>query len=381
MEAGNTRISINDRISISDIDAWRFGQETDVLVGIAADFEPGAEGVALSVLRTAMQGRAKIVLFCEFDEPSTVELFEASFLGTAVGISLVRIAREIRFGRKAGTASANLKPLIALAYKNKNGVFGVGKKKSIVCVDPNYTVPPILEDASGKEASFPLPSVFERVLRSQVSDMGLPRILNSSVEASLINFVYELFRNSVEHGISPATVIPRSTRAIVLEKIGLQGVDVSTRHISPDTRNYLSRISEITGKVAGFGVLCITIADQGLGIQGTLPPKEKEERESDRLARAFIEGESRKPRGAIERGKGLASALSAAHKLHALLRVSSGGLIGTEDFSTGEQKYPRISFDDTKRMSSRLMMGTCISLFVPEYQVSPDQSRLFSRDR
>ena len=190
MESGNTKIYVGDHVSISDIGSWQFGRETDIVVGMDVDFEPGAEGIALSVLRTAMEEKTYLVLLCEFEEPTSGNLLETGFFGTVFGVSLARVAREIRFGKIARSASAKLRPLIAEVYQTKNGVLGVGKKKTIICIDPKYTVPPVLESMTGHEAEFPLPSIFERVLRAQVSDMGLTRLLNSSVEASIINLAH-----------------------------------------------------------------------------------------------------------------------------------------------------------------------------------------------
>jgi len=212
--------------------------------------------------------------------------------------------------------------------------------------------------------------------------MGFRHMLASTGESDVISFVYESLRNSWEHGISldpPRRA--RSTRALIIEKIVLQKTDLASRQLSPELKDYLARIVEANHDDLGLGVICFSVADQGDGIQATLPAKTDypNETRAERLARAFVPGESRKPAGVVKRGLGLANIISAAHSLQALLRISSGDLVASQDFSYGEDKYPQLKLDSIRQLPDMAPRGTCISIFIPEFAFDLDQHSLFPR--
>ncbi|MCT7307124.1 hypothetical protein [Ralstonia wenshanensis] len=212
--------------------------------------------------------------------------------------------------------------------------------------------------------------------------MGFRRLLGSTAESSVVSFVYESLRNSWEHGIS---LDPhrgaRSTRALIIEKIVLQQAeDLASRQISPELKDYLTRVAEANRGELGLGVICLSVADQGNGIQATLPisPDHAGETDTERLARAFIPGESRKATGVVQRGLGLPNIVAAAHNLQALLRITSGNLVASQDFSHDDDKYPQLKLDSIRRLQDGASRGTCVSLYVPEFALSPDQRSLFA---
>jgi hypothetical protein len=375
-------IRVNERTSLDDLREWQLQSCEVFRVSRRSGFEPGVQGVALSMLASLRPGVSVPQLECDFEEPLSIDDLDSNILGTAFGFALARFTNKIRFS--SGPASQGLKRLLAEYYKLNGGVVGRGSAVSIICPDPVYSLPPVLsqdEKSTDLSGRFPPPSVFGSLLSKIVKRMGFSRALESTDEASIVAFIYEALRNSWEHGLA---IEPhrraKSTRALIIEKIVLQHRDVSERNLSPELKEYLERIVQANGPRLGLGVLCLTVADQGDGIQSTLParPDLRHEAAEERLARAFQPGESRKPAGMVKRGLGLPSVVTAAHHLQALLRLTSGDLSAVQDFSLGETKYPSLKFDRIQRMPQGFRCGTAITIFVPESLLDRDQRLLFA---
>ncbi|MEH6500656.1 MAG: hypothetical protein V7751_14820 [Pseudoalteromonas distincta] len=368
-------IRLSPKTSILDILSWEFSRLTIFEISRSSGFEVGAQGVALSSLRNVGFEDGVLRLDCQFIEPSSPDLIEESIFSTPFGYSLARLASEIYF--ESGPASPKFKALLASVYNSRGGELGDGKQCSLICVDPRFTLPPLLKKYIDKNSSdeFPAPSSFSAELKRMSLGMGFSNLFNSASEASLISYVYEVFRNAFEHGVNGSPI--RSTRALILEKIVMQRSTLSSRQISVELRNYLSRIADSSGNEAGLGVLCITVSDQGRGIQSTLPSVSATETVRERFARAFAVGESRKPKGMVSRGLGLPNAVTAAHKLNAMIQINSGNLSCIHDFSEGNDKYPVIDFSCITENVSAVAIGTSISIFIPEYSINLDQHKLF----
>lgn len=368
-------IRIAERTSVSEVLGWTLSDDTEFVLFKSSSFLPGAQGIAVATLRTLGMSSSKLTLTCEFQEPGTASEAEDYLFGTPFGFSLVRLATTINFLPGIVPKGGNFKRLMGRLYVDERGCLGVGKQTSLISVDPRFPFPPVLkEDVQAGDVEFPAPSKFLSVLAEMAASIGFSRALTSAVESPLIDYIYEIARNSWEHGIPTACAPNASTRAVILEKIVIQENDQFGRY--PDyLQEYLLRVKEEMGAQLGVGVLCVTVVDQGIGIQTTLPAKEGES-DASRLERAFGDGESRKPKGSISRGMGLSKALSAAFKLRAMLQICSDGLLGMQDFSTGEDKYPGINLE-VSRIANDLYFGTSISLFVPEFSGSLDQPSLF----
>lgn len=374
-----TTIRLTERVAIDDVVEWKFSTCTAVRFGKRGSFEPGAHGLALAMLAGLNPVEQDVLLDCEFEEPTNKQEVEATLFSGAFGFALTRLVRRIHFGGRP--ASPHFKPLLSAVYKEGGGILGIGTSVSVVCPDPVFQLPPALLADEGSEDpdSYPPPSAFTLLLRHVVKDMGFKRLLGSTEESSIVEFVYEALRNSLEHGMSSDAVRrSRSTRALIVEKVVLQASDLASRRLSADLKEYLERIAEANEGSLGLGIACLTVADQGEGIQTTLPAK-AEETEDARLARAFEPGESRKPTGVVSRGLGLPKVVSAAHHLQALIHVASGSLVVGQDFSTGESKYPQLNFQAVRRMRDGFVSGTSISVFVPEFGFDLDQRSLFKR--
>jgi hypothetical protein len=300
--------------------------------------------------------------------------FEETMFASGFGTALSRLVTRIEF--HDSVCSDAFKVLLASVYKSKEGIFGAGNSMSVVCPDHVFSLPPALTRLGDGSDEYPAPSAFQQLLARLVNRMGFQRLLGSAEESSIISFIYEALRNSQEHGISADPVRRRrSTRALIIEKLVLQG-DISQRQLSPELKEYLERIVEYRRRDLGLGVVCLTVADQGDGIQATLPSK-GEETSVQRLARAFEPGESRKPVGIVSRGLGLASVVASAHRLQALVRITSGPLQVGQDFSLAVDKYPRLDFESVRQLPGEIPRGTSVSIFFPELGVDIDQKPLF----
>lgn len=368
-------IRIQERTSVEDVIAWRTATCDIFYMTRASGFEAGVHGLALAALASCTPATTSLTLICEFDEPRTTDELQDTLIGSAFGFALIRLVKKIQFS-KGTPASDNFKQLLGELFKSGSGEFGTGKSRYLICPDPIYPVPLALMEQGGamNRDYFPSPSLFSYRLTQMVKAMGFKHLLSSTGESSIVSFVYETLMNSWEHGLpAEKNRRARSTRALIVEKLVIQSKEIDSRYLSHQLKHYLKRIAE---NDISLGVICFTIADQGEGIQTTLPPVAGET-SPHRFARAFERGESRKARGLVARGLGLPNVVTAAHNLQALVRITSGNLLLEQDFSLGENKYPVLNFEATKEIPNGFQCGTCLSIFLPEYGVNLDQGNLF----
>lgn len=372
-----TTLRISERTSLDDVLNWRLLETGQIHIAKSADFEFGAQGVALSSLRSLLNRSAELEVLCDFPEPKTVDDCQRSVFGSAFGFSLARLAKNISFESFGKPASSNFKSLLAAYYRESRGCLGIGTHVSMVSADPSFPVPPILVPRSSLESAIPAPSNFGAVLTSLAKRIGLHGILQSRVESDVLTFIYEGFRNSVEHGIpEDPHMRARSTRGVLIEKLIMRADELEGRDLSSEVKDYLSRISELA-KQKSVVVACISVSDQGDGIYATLPRADPNESDPERFARAFNQGESRKPLGVLHRGLGLPNIVGAAARLQSLIRIRSGEQGVSQDFSSYEGKYPALGFGDTGSRLHQIQLGTCVSVFLPLLQQNPDQPDLF----
>lgn len=377
-----TSIRISERASAEDVLSWDVPACSTIRIAKRASFEPGAQGLALALLGCLPSGEGGVVVECDYAEPSAPAEIVNTIFSSAFGFSLARLARRIYFDGKA--SSPEFKLLLSKTYKGAGGVLGIGTSRSAVCADPVFPVPPSLFTKSPSDIAlgvdpFPAPSVFSAFLNAILKEMGFRSILRSNEEAGIVSFVYEALRNSWEHGRSRDPVLrARGTRALIVEKLVMQGGDLAGRRLSAELKDYAQRISEAHGGGLGLGVVCLTVADQGNGIANTLPPYDTET-STERLIRAFKPGESRKPASVVQRGLGLPKLVTSAHQLQALLRVSSAGLTIGQDFSLYGSKYPVLDLEGVREVPNAAGAGTAVSIYLPEFAFDLDQSPLFGR--
>ena len=371
--------TIAENCAIDEVRAWDMSVIDGFRLTRSSSFEPGAQGLALAKLATHKKG--ELVLLCAFPEPVSAAQFEACLLGGPFGISLIRHAKEKLFGRANKAASKEFDVNLARFYLQRGGLLGKGQSCALVCVDPGYKLPSKLKVyAKNEDRDFPLDeSDFRHMLTDMAMALGFRSFLNSSSELPLNSFVFECFLNSQEHGQSTSNKVARQgVRALLIEKV-VFSTTTKLDKLSKGLREYIARTTESPEGKLGLGLVCLTIVDQGDGIQVTLPPESPEESAEDRFARAFVREVTRKPQGAIKRGLGLSHALSAAHKLRARIEVHSSGIHYAQDFSFGESPYPQLDRAAVVKDDLTRGCGTTLSIWVPEYASGLDQPNLFDR--
>lgn len=371
--------SIDENCTIDDVRAWDMSVVDGFKLTRSSSFEPGAQGLALAKLAT--HKKDELIMLCSFPEPVSTDEFEACLLGGPFGISLIRHAKVKSFGQEGKTASKAFEENLASFYLRGGGLLGKGQNCALVCVDPGYKLPPKLKAyAKNEDKDFPLDeSDFRQMLTSMAVALGFRSFLNSFTESPLNSFVFECFVNSQEHGQSTKNKVARQgVRSLLIEKVVVSATTKLDK-LSKGLQEYIARTTESPAATLGLGLVCLTIADQGDGIQVTLPPASPDESAKDRFARAFVREVTRKPQGAIKRGLGLSHALTAAHKLRARIEIHSSGIHYVQDFSFEESPYPQLDRNAVVEDDLTRGCGTTVSIWVPEYAHGLDQTDLFDR--
>lgn len=371
--------NIVDNCAMDEVRAWDMSAIDGFRLTKSSSFEPGAQGLALS--RLAAHKKGELVVHCAFQEPKTSEEFEASLLGGPFGISLIRHAKQITFGVGHVPSSTTLSENLTRFYRERDGLLGRGQSCALVCVDPGFKVPAKLKAfARHEDRDFPVDqSGFRQLLSSMATVLGFRSFLTSATESALNSFIFECFVNSQEHGQSTLNAVARQgVRVLLMEKVV---ISKTTKHdqLSKELQDYIARSSEAAKSKLGLGLVCLTIADQGDGIQNTLPSESTGESPIARFARAFLPGVTRKPQGEIKRGLGLSHALSAAHKMRARIEIHSSGVHFVQDFSLEESEYPSLDVKGISEDKALLGCGTTVSIWVPEFDSGLDQPDLFDR--
>jgi len=329
-------------------------------------------GITMGLLSGMASMGASISLVLQKDLPKDPQEFERSMWCSPFGFFLLLIASDAAVNDKPVELQL-LKRLAFDSYRQHLGGIGSGNQLHWMSIDPAIPLPPLLP--FDEQKGFPTPSDFARVISTSVHRMGT-FALSSVVEKPIVSFIYETARNSYEHGrIDAAGSTTRGIRSISLERIIFANRgEIGQRSLPDYLRNYFRTLFN----EARFDkqVFCLSIIDQGLGIQRTLAPHQGETH-LQTLKRAFVDGESSKPKGEANRGLGLSNVLFAAKDLGALIQIYSAGLFIYQDFLNADDKYPvfaPIVIDDSPRSEAQ---GTVMSLFIPQHAVSPDQKELF----
>jgi hypothetical protein len=346
----------------------------------SSKFEPGAEGLALSYLASIDVDRTEIHVKSEHALPVSANEFFGSMLSSTFGFALIRVAKTLVFADSERNQIDIFRQFAGKIYDERRGVLGLGDRVEIIAFDPRRPVPRALlaRAQSVDQDGLPLPSAFQQDLVRILAGMGMPEIASPSTLPTVISFVYELFLNTVQHGLpSELKRASRSTRGIALSKIVFNASTVEDRNLSRPIKDYLLRISELTKRASGIHVVCISVIDMGDGIQNTLANSASAlETSSERLSRAFGAGESRKGKSTIERGLGLHKVLAATMRLSGRLQVISAGVGLTKDFSLGEDKLPSMRGAVETSFHPHFSHGTSVTLFVPDLPSNIDQRRL-----
>lgn len=372
-------IELNQRISTDEILGWpAFNEEVLVFrVSRSAEFEAGAEGMALSFLGVALRNGVALKAECLFDFPKNRIEFFGCILSSTFGYALLRGCESAIFRDTAeNNQAAALRRMAGKIYDMERGVVGSGDRTAIIAFDPKRPIPRVMQSSASND-QLPLPTQFSAALSFFLSGMGLKDVASQSTFPYLRDYIFETFTNTLQHGRPrDQNVAKFSTRSISVTKIVFSVAQLEQRRMSTDLRDFLQRIAEMERSKKDLFVACISIMDMGDGIQNTLPPDSIDESSSDRLVRAFSLGSTRKPDGPIERGMGLQNVLAAAFLLGARLQVQSSGFRVVKDFSLGEDRLPSMQGAVISEVPAHFSAGTCVDLFVPKLLSNFDQREL-----
>jgi hypothetical protein len=341
-------LQLNEAISTDDISSWG-RNERDLLLKATTNsgFAVFSEGVALGKVRELKKNRTHVKLCTTFPIQHQHPVSGSSkfgFLGGLFGLSIMSAAESV-----TDSTGTNLREALLGSLWNhvqdSDGVVGDNKKRDIVFRDPDYSIPKCLREGTRK--SFPLSQHFKVLLKRVGAEISTEKYFGASfLEDDVITFLYEAARNSHEHAREDAErKAIEGIRGISIEKYKFaSAAEVDARQkVPPLVRKYFHRALE-SSRHGMF--LAFSITDLGLGIHNTLPAL-PQETPWDRLNRAFLPGQSRKPTGSdFNRGLGLKKMLDSARRLKAFLFVRSAELVGYIDFSVSDfytAKSPVIS--------------------------------------
>lgn len=365
----------------ADILLWGCGQGEQVSIRLFRDasFELYAEATFIAVLQALRMRAGSIQVYLNFDinaalEAPGIDSRWPDFLNGLAGAALVQSADRII----APSGEDITHRLLDIAWGERivkrDGVIGDGKKQSIVCRNPGTPVPRCLRD--GIKVTIPTRLKFERLLRKLGKELGAGtmfsanRFLDTFTEDELSGFLFEAFRNAIEH--RPENCLP-GVWGVTIEKLVFSSdSEIKSRGQVPQIlQSYLECSWKGRRRSTGMFMLCVTVCDYGPGIQNTLPPLEGES-DWDRLLRAFRRGVSRKAKsGSPDWGQGLPNILDTAKALKALLFVRSAGEAAVADGGSSDPKWTKLSGPG---VTATHVAGTSLSVTWVLSNENPDQA-------
>lgn len=367
--ANKLQFRISEWTSIEDVAAWdcQLGDEIEFRVKRESGFKLLATGAAISAVQRVRSKASNIVICCEFSFSFTnlhaqpKQKWPDFFLSLS-GVALLEAANRLVDASGVDFSATAFDAMWQEILLKSGGIIGDGKSQSLVSREFDSPIPEAVR--SSETNRLPSRREFEVVLGHLGQGLGAGRkFFGSLTEAAISNFLFEAFRNSIEHAIPSSEGI----WGITIEKIIFQSADeISRRSQIPD---FAKSFVEWQFKKRKPLWICVTVADFGAGIQNTLPPL-PDESALTRLIRAFDRGVSRKSRsGSPNRGQGLPNILDAAARLGACIFVNSAGLAALNEVVSPEARWSQIVIPAG-------LQGTSISVFWPVSTESPDQELL-----
>jgi hypothetical protein len=366
----SAEVSFRRAISSHEISTWASEFENAVTFEIGRDSGFGlfAEGIALGRLREFVKESVEIRARLRSPRDLSKCLADPRQLPEALrdlfGLQLLWSSSSVLDALDTDRTAELRHALWSFVQKNL-GEYGDGKQRTLVCRDPSYPLPQCL--LHGRRRRFPDRQQFRLLLQDMGRNLGGGDDFGfSTAEESLITFLYEAARNSHEHGRfdEQNQVIP-GIRGITVEKIvSSSDRELHSRADIPSiVREYLSAV---WGRPKSRRiVIAFTVADIGLGIQNTVPPR-AHETPWERFLRAFEEGVSRKPTGAeIDRGMGLSKLIDSAVKLKAFLFVHSAGIAAYRDFFSKRSTSKDLALLPWQEKLAERCAGTSLTLLWP----------------
>lgn len=367
--ANKLQFRIPEWASIEDVAKWdcHSGDEVEFRIKRESGFKLLTTGAAISAVRRVRSKASNITIRCEFSFPAgeihalAMQQWPDFFL-TLGGVALLDAANHVVDAAGTDLSATAFDAMWLQILLKSGGVVGDGKSQSLVSREFDSPIPEAVR--SSETNRLPSRREFELVLGKIGEGLGAgKRFFGSMTEAAISGFLFEAFRNSIEHAIPDS----KGIWGVSVEKIVLQqSDDLLRRSQIPDfVRNFVARRFQKRGSLW----ICVTVADYGTGIQNTLPPL-PEESDWVRLIRAFERGTSRKPKsGSPNRGQGLPNILDAAARLGACIFVNSAGLAALNEVDSPQSAWSQVVIPAGLR-------GTSMSVFWPVSNESPDQEIL-----
>ena len=367
--ANKLQIRIPEWASIEDVAKWdcQFGDEIEFKIKRESGFKLLATGSAISAIRRIRSKASNVAIHCEFSFPTTkvhaqtMQAWAGFFLSLG-GVALLQAANDVVDAAGTDFSATAFDAMWREILLKSGGIIGDGKSQSLISREFDSPIPEAVRSSEANR--LPSRREFEFVLGHLGRGLGAGKnFFGSLTEAAISSFLFEAFRNSIEHAIPSSEGI----WGITIEKVIFQNADeISRRSQIPDfAKPFVER--HFTKRRPLW--ICVTVADFGIGIQNTLPPQ-PDESEWPRLIRAFERGASRKPRsGSPNRGQGLPNILDAAARLGACIFVNSAGLAALNEVANPQSAWSQVAIPAG-------LQGTSISVFWPVSNESPDQELL-----
>ena len=355
--------------SFDDVAQWdcAAGDEVEFKVKRDSGFQLFTTAVAVGALQRVRSKASTITVTCEFFFPigDINELTMAqwpSFFLTLGGVALLHAADRVIDGRGTDLSRIAFDAMWRQILLKRGGVVGDGKSQNLVSREFDSPIPAAIR--SSETNRIPSRTEFESILGKLGAELGGGKGFFASVtEAAISSFLFEAFRNAMEHAQADSEGI----WGVSIEKVALMAADeVSRRKQIPElVRDFVERRRQKHTEVW----ICVSLADYGFGIQNTLPPLAGES-EWARLLRAFERGTSRKPKsGSPDRGQGLPNVVDAAGRLNACVFVNSTGVGALYDSNSASPAWSQVTVSPGLR-------GTSISVLWPIRKENPDQETL-----
>ncbi len=367
--ANKIHIRIPDWISIEDACLWdcQSGDEVEFRIKRESGVELFATGAVIAAIHRLRAKATDVTIRCDFAFPTeaihtwSMQQWPGFFL-TLAGVSLLNSANHVLDTSGTDFSSTAFDAMWRQLLTSSGGIVGDGKNQALVSREFDSPIPEAVR--SSETNSLPSRREFELVLGQLGQGLGAgKKFFGSSTEAAISSFLFEAFRNSIEHAIPDSEGI----WGVLIEKVILQSAEEITRRgqIPEFARDFVARRFR---KKEAFWI-CVTVADFGAGIQNTLPPLHGES-DWERFIRAFERGVSRKPTsGSPNRGQGLANTIDAAARLGGCIFVNSAGLAALNEADRSKPAWSQVEIAHGLR-------GTSVSVFWPVSGENPDQETL-----
>lgn len=319
-------------------------------------FDTLGESRLLSVLSQIRRARGEIHLTCgaELDvENGSPDRLVKLLRDTLGGIVLAQLATTAVDGRGVDRI-IEIRRAQAETAARHDGIFRHGREWAAPIID-TFGAPPPSRLLTGSDEAYQ--SLF--IERVALLNLGLLTDISLS---SLVEFSYEAFDNTRQHGSSTLERQPIEGVRFVLQRVINANrerlADLARRVDREPFGSYLNELAADIGTASELRLVELTITDSGIGIPARMSGTEDiytgpYEIERDAVKRAFAVGSTTRT-SARGRGRGLVKVLRAAEALEAMLSVRVGRTELHRKFTNGDTGW--------HETQSELIGGTSVSM-------------------